>query len=169
VDVSQEITSNIEQPDNFKLIISDGTSIPVDANSIDLVYSNQLMEHLHPDDAREQLENIYACLKDSGAYLCITPNKINGPHDVSFGFDQTATGFHLKEYTTAEIVELFKSVGFRKVRVYVGLADRYCALPDTLISWVETTLSRLPHGIRYRIASKFPLKKLVGMRYLGLK
>ena len=50
VDVSDVITSNLEKtPQNFQLILSDGCSVPVGANSIDLVYSNQLMEHLHPE------------------------------------------------------------------------------------------------------------------------
>ena len=51
VDVSEEITRTSERPDNFELIISDGSSIPVPVESVDVAYSNQLMEHLHPDDA----------------------------------------------------------------------------------------------------------------------
>ena len=61
---------------NFELIISDGISIPVPAGSIDFAYSNQLMEHLHPDDAESQLENVFTALRPGGAYLCITPNRL---------------------------------------------------------------------------------------------
>ncbi len=59
LDVSDEITHDVSLPANFKLILSDGTSVPVPPNSVDVAYSNQLMEHLHPDDALEQLEGIW--------------------------------------------------------------------------------------------------------------
>lgn len=97
VDVSEEITKDIVEPNNFQLVISDGSSIPIPSNTIDLAYSNQLMEHLHPDDAYHQLKNIYAALKPSGKYICITPNRLYGPTDISKYFDDVAKGFHLKE------------------------------------------------------------------------
>ena len=76
IDVSDEISKQIEPPPNFELIISDGISIPVPAGSIDFAYSNQLMEHLHPDDAKSQLENVFTALRPGRAYLCITPNRL---------------------------------------------------------------------------------------------
>ena len=66
IDVSDEISKQIETPANFELIISDGISIPVPAGSIDFAYSNQLMEHLHPDDAKSQLENVFTALRPGG-------------------------------------------------------------------------------------------------------
>ena len=83
VDVSEAITSTSSAPRNFQLILSDGSNIDVPKGSIDVVYSNQLMEHLHPEDAVGQLNNILDALAPGGAYLCVTPNKLNGPHDIS--------------------------------------------------------------------------------------
>ena len=51
IEVSAEITKGLDFPSNFELVISDGCSIPVEPNVVDVVYSNQLVEHLHPDDA----------------------------------------------------------------------------------------------------------------------
>src|SRR6185295_14990839 len=68
VDVDAVLSRNADVPRNFRLFISDGVSVPVPAGSVDLAYSNQLMEHLHPDDAREQLANIFAALAPGGAY-----------------------------------------------------------------------------------------------------
>lgn len=52
VDVSNEITKTLSSPpENFELIISDGQSIPVPENSVNIIYSHQLMEHLHHQDA----------------------------------------------------------------------------------------------------------------------
>src|SRR5690348_4664948 len=51
VDVDEFLTQSAERPSNFRLFISDGVSVPVPSGSVTLAYSNQLMEHLHPDDA----------------------------------------------------------------------------------------------------------------------
>ena len=99
VDVSELIAQNGELPANFKLIISDGVSIDVPPGTVRVAYSNQLMEHLHPDDALEQLGEIYRALGPGGVYVCITPHRFSGPHDISRFFDAEARGFHLKEYS----------------------------------------------------------------------
>ena len=96
VDVNKILTETLETPDNFKLFITDGCVVPVPPDSIDFAFSNQVMEHLHRDDACDQLENIYKSLSPGGIYLCVTPNRLNGPHDISRDFDTVATGFSPK-------------------------------------------------------------------------
>ena len=44
VDVSEEITGDAEHPQNFQLILSDGCSIPLPEKSVDVAYSNQLID-----------------------------------------------------------------------------------------------------------------------------
>jgi SAM-dependent methyltransferase len=148
IDVSSEITKKIKTPDNFSLILSDGSSISVPENSINVAYSNQLMEHLHPDDAMEQLKNIYRALIPGGIYLCVTPNRLSGPHDISMYFDKVATGFHLREYTDIELVDLFKKTGFSDIVVYMGIKGYYVACPLFLIKFMEEILAKLPHSLR---------------------
>jgi SAM-dependent methyltransferase len=114
-------------PRNMKVVLTDGRSIPVPADSVDVAFSDQLMEHLHPDDALEQLRNIRAALRPGGVYLCITPNRLYGPSDVSRAFGDVPTGFHLHEYTLAEIREALRAAGFRRVRAYVGARGWYIA------------------------------------------
>src|SRR5262245_36178478 len=58
VDVSETITARDKWPPNFELVLSNGVDVPVPPGSVDVAYSTQLMEHLHPDDALEQLQNI---------------------------------------------------------------------------------------------------------------
>ena len=58
IDVSDELLKLDRAPENFSFVLSDGSSIPIPAESVDVAYSNQLMEHLHPEDALEQLTNI---------------------------------------------------------------------------------------------------------------
>jgi SAM-dependent methyltransferase len=52
------------------------------------------MEHLHPDDASEQLANVYRALKPGGVYCCVTPNRISGLHDIPVYFDTVSQGLH---------------------------------------------------------------------------
>ena len=169
VDVSSEITKGLTPPSNFHLILSDGSAISVPQNSIDVAYSNQLMEHLHPDDAFVQLQNIYKALAPGGNYVCITPNRLNGPHDISRFFDKVATGFHLKEYTSRELSELFREVGFSKIKTYVRFKGNYFVFPASLIFLCEESLRKLPIAIRLPIARSRPFRVLLGIRLVGIK
>ena len=165
VDVSKEITKNKTAPENFQLVISDGISIPVPEGSINLIYSNQLMEHLHVEDAKEQLQNIVKALAPNGQYVCVTPNRINGPHDISKFFDKKATGFHLKEYTFTELKKLFLSVGFSSVSGYWGLKSLYFKVPNGIIYLAETIISIFPFKIRrLKIFKPFLTIRIVGKK-----
>ena len=169
VDVSDELVKGLTPPENFQLLLSDGCSIPVPQGSISVAYSNQLMEHLHPDDAFEQLRNIYRALMPGGVYVCITPNRLSGPHDVSRHFETVATGFHLKEYTISELSDLFKRVGFSKSKVYVGGKGIYAGVPVFALRVVEVLLGTLPAPLRAAIARSLPFSLLLGIRLVGTK
>ncbi|HEY9852603.1 MAG TPA: class I SAM-dependent methyltransferase [Leptolyngbyaceae cyanobacterium] len=172
VDVSTEITKQVELPPNLDFVLSDGCSIPVPENSVDVAYSHQLMEHLHPDDALDQLQNIYKALSPQGIYICITPNRLSGPHDISRYFDETATGFHLKEYTLAELYELFCNVGFTKVIWVKNNKNHHIEITLNqsilyLIKLAEKILDKLPFSLRNKIASTPLLFR--GMTVIGVK
>jgi SAM-dependent methyltransferase len=169
VDVSGEITKCAAPPANFTLHISDGTSVPVPAGSMDLIYSNQLMEHLHPEDAFEQLENVFRALAPGGLYVCVTPSRLNGPHDVSRYFDTVATGFHLKEYTAAELAPLFARVGFRNLKVAIGGRSGYWLLPAALVAPLERMVDTLPLSLRNRITKTRLGRAFFGVRLIARK
>jgi SAM-dependent methyltransferase len=168
LDVSEKITQALALPANFKLILSDGTSVPLPPDSVDVAYSNQLMEHLHPDDALEQLAGICRALRPGGVYLCITPNRLNGPHDISRYFDPVATGFHLKEYTVTELTDLFESVGFTKVQVLLGRRGACVPAPVGPVKAGEAVLSIMPFGLRRVVGRTFG-RAFLGIRLLGTK
>lgn len=169
IDVSNEVTKKIEPLQNFELILSDGVSVPVPENSIDIAYSNQLMEHLHPDDAVDQLRNIFRALKPGAVYLCITPNRLSGPHDVSRGFDNVATGLHLKEYTVTELNELFTAIGFVKMRIILRAIGIGVSLPIFAFRVAESVLGVLPHSLRKLLTFNKVSKFLLGFRMVGEK
>lgn len=168
IDVSETITAAATRPQNFELRISDGTSIPIPEGHATLAYSNQLMEHLHPEDALHQLSNIYRALAPGGRYICITPNRMNGPHDISRYFDDVASGFHLKEYTVSEIVAMFRSVGFRTARQHLR-TRRGQAVPNWLATSAERFLESTSPATRHRLLDTRPLRWLSEIRVVAVK
>ena len=167
VDVSQEISKGIETPANFEHLISDGSSIPVN-EAVDIAFSDQLMEHLHPDDALNQLQNIHKSLNRGGSYLCITPNRLAGPHDVSQFFDEVATGFHLREYTVAELSEMFRQIGFTKVRLLIGVRGIFLSFPTWTVCLLEKLLSAFPKNMSRQMARGI-FRPLLGINLVGTK
>jgi len=169
VDVSNEITREVELPDNFELIISDGSSIPIPPGSVDVAYSDQVMEHLHPDDAMDQLKNVYEALAPGGLYICITPNRLSGPHDVSRYFEEVATGFHLKEYSATELSKMFKAAGFRQSYVLVGARGFHVNTATAVIQAVESLLAVAPKPLGRTLARGLPLRSILGVKLVGIK
>lgn len=169
VDVDTVASRHSNPPANFRLFMSDGVSVPVPPASVDLAYSNQLMEHLHPDDALEQLRNIHAALAPGGAYVCLTPNRLNGPHDISRAFSQEPEGFHLKEYTVTELEALFLATGFRRVAAYARVKDLCVRVPVGLIRALEARLHRVPAARRRTLANRWPLRPLLAAALVATK
>lgn len=169
IDVSEEIMRAAKPPANVDLVLSDGTSIPVAEGSVDVAFSDQLMEHLHPDDAAEQLRNIHLALRPGGVYVCITPNRLYGPRDVSMYFDDVATGFHLLEYTARELDRLLRSAGFSRARFYAGARGVFLPVPSAVAFGAESALAALPPERRRRLADTGPVRALLGLRVAATK
>ncbi|MEH2308506.1 class I SAM-dependent methyltransferase [Nostoc sp.] len=87
----------------------------------DLVVSNQVIEHFHPDDLTTHFQSAYKILVPQGKYIFTTPHCHTGPHDISlvFGYDNPQ-GMHLKEYTYRELRDSLKIAGYKHI---------YCAVP----------------------------------------
>lgn len=167
VDVSRVITSEMDDVSNFDLIISDGTTLPIESASVDVAYSDQLMEHLHPDDAAAQLYEIARVLRPGGKYVCVTPNRVTGPHDVSRFFDDHATGFHLREYTAEDLGGLFLDSGFASVEFFAGGRGRYVRLPSGFAARSESAFAKLPEGMRHRVRDSMAAYALYGLNAVG--
>ena len=168
VEVSPEIAGRAAAP-NLEIVLSDGVSLPLPAGSVDVAFSDQLMEHLHPEDAAAQLAGIHRSLAPGGRYFCITPNRLYGPRDISAHYDEVATGLHLKEYCARELRALLLQTGFRKVRFYCGARGAYARMPFAILRAVESCLEILPHRLRRRLAGFAPVRALLGLYVEALK
>lgn len=98
--------------DKVTFIKSSDILIPLSDNSFDVVFSDQFLEHLHPEDVTIHLNEVYRILRPNGRYIVRTPNKISGPHDISKYFDDVASCLHLKEWTYSELSCLLEKSGF---------------------------------------------------------
>jgi len=169
VDVTPVLIGQASAPANFRFVQTNGTDLALDTDCADLVYSNQLMEHLHPDDAERQLQEVCRVLKPGGAYICSTPNRITGPHDISCYFGHEPTGFHLREYDHASLAAMFRGAGFRSARAHITVKGRRTTLPVAAVSLVEQVLLRLPHALRTRLTQIGPVRNLAGVMLIGRK
>jgi ubiquinone/menaquinone biosynthesis C-methylase UbiE len=170
LDITDKAFDSAGAPHNFRFVLIDGISLPLADQSIDIVYSNQLMEHLHPDDALAQLAEIARVLKPNGIYFCITPNRLSGPHDISRYFDDEPRGFHLKEYSNRELVRLFARAGFsRTVSVFAGDGRYFGRVSPILLGAIERSMMVLPTTLRQVIASTRLFRLLLGVKMLAYK
>lgn len=90
-------------------------------NFFDKAISIDVIEHLHPEDARLHLKQVYQVLKPGGAYIIKTPNRIDGPHDITriiYPNEKKALGFHLNEMSHLELKNELSKVGFKKFRSF---------------------------------------------------
>lgn len=164
LDVTDELVKHERAPKNFHFLKTSGTNIDLPDGSVDIAYSNQLMEHLHPDDAESQVREVVRVLRRGGAYWCRTPNRVTGPHDVSCYFDDVATCFHLREYDYASIRALFREAGFRKVRFFVYSRGMKIPLPYWMARMIEAAMAHSPRLRRHRI-----LRNMMGLNVVGIK
>lgn len=168
LDVSREILSGLNHP-KVQPVLSDGVTVPVPANEVTLAYSFQVMEHIHPEDALEQLRNLFAAIAPGGSYVCVTPSSLSGPHDVSKFFDPVARGFHLKEYTNAELEALFRAAGFRKIEAYPRFNGRYIRMPMGLLKGFERLFGWLSPGARQRLGRQPVIRSLLTVPLRAVK
>lgn len=169
IEVSRTISESATLPPNFRLAISDGVSVPVPSGSADVVYSQQLMEHLHPEDALAQLRNVYAALKPGGVYVCVTPNALTGPHDISRFYDAKATGLHLREYTIGELETIFRRAGFRHVSLVTTHRSNVRRIPTLPFRAIEQMLAPLPRRLRIALARRIRPRVLFSYRLAAVK
>lgn len=164
LDVTDVLIDYSQAPENFHFVRTIGTNIDLASDAVDVAYSNQLMEHLHPEDAQDQLVEIVRVLRPGGLYWCRTPNRVTGPHDVSRYFDYTSTGFHLREYDFRSMRRLFMQTGFRRVQFYTTIRGVKTRFPYPLAATMEILVERFP-----RLANLHKISHLMDLNVLGYK
>lgn len=150
VDIAEMVDPSTQKPDNFEFIVYDGHNLNLPNNCIDVAFSNQMIEHLHPDDTEDHFRLIYRLLKPGGVYVFCTPHKLYGPNDISRYFSDVPQGFHLKEWTFKELTELIKSFGFSQCYGCWHMCGICFRLPNWWTFTIERMISFWPVKIRRR-------------------
>ena len=161
VDISDQRSHKEQVPDNFTIIVYDGYNLPeIDPGSVDVVFSFQLIEHIHPEDTGNHFELVYKILKPGGKYVFQTPHAMSGPYDISKYFSDVAEGFHLKEWTYREIKPLLLKSGFSSILPRLSTAGIDIKIPFEYYSGLEKIIEKFPRKFRRLIS-----KRLIPMLY----
>ena len=93
----------------------------------DLVFSDQVLEHIAPADLNFHLTSIKSALKSKGLFIIIMPNRLFGPSDVTriIDFSYTgktkAQGTHLNESTYGDLIPVLEQNGFQNFRTVLHI------------------------------------------------
>lgn len=150
MDISDQTSKNSIRPDNFQLIIYDGYSLPMLRRSVDVLFSDQFIEHLHPEDVQEHYTLARSLLVEGGKYVFRYPHLFRGPSDISQYFSKTPTGFHLNESTFTATVNHLKQAGYSAYQCYWFLRSVRIPVPFWWVRATERLVEKMP--LRYRSA-----------------
>jgi SAM-dependent methyltransferase len=150
-------------PSNFRLVLYNGYDLDLPERCADIAFSDDFIEHLHPDDARLHAETVHRILRNRGVYVLRTPHAYFGPHDISEFFSDTPEGFHLKEWTFGELARLLCGCGFARVQAYHKIDTHLVALPLPYFLCAEILLKTIPRGNMRRALSRLFLPRKIVM------
>ncbi len=155
--IANEASANacrtLELPANAELILSADLRFDLPDESVDLVYSCHVVEHLHADDAKVLACEMRRILKVGGKLVWVTPNRLLGPHDISQHYSKRATGLHLHEYTFSELADLLEASGYTSVRALAGIGRPAKERKLGGYRFAEWLLDRLPVQLRRSLMS----------------
>jgi SAM-dependent methyltransferase len=167
-DLSREVATRVPRvwavdvvdPDDsvatFDFVHADRMSEVIPEEGVDLALSCHLVEHLHPEDLADHLNEVLRLLTPGGAYIVVTPSRLYGPHDVSGAFADEPQGFHLREYLHADLATRLRRSGFRRVAAIRRLGSPPSRGALAVISGVERVIDGLPSSLRRALLAKVP-------------
>jgi 2-polyprenyl-3-methyl-5-hydroxy-6-metoxy-1,4-benzoquinol methylase len=123
-------TSSTHQPNGTATVVflqRDIVDFRVE-QSFDVVFSNQVLEHIAPADLPAHLQSIRRALKPGGTFICCLPNRLWGPSDVTRIVDYRCRGLtapqgtHLNESAYSELALTLRAHGFSRIRTVLPFA-----------------------------------------------
>jgi 2-polyprenyl-3-methyl-5-hydroxy-6-metoxy-1,4-benzoquinol methylase len=153
-----------------RLVAGDFLRHDFGAAQFDFIFSNDVLEHIHPDEASSFLEKCFRLLRPSGSLCLITPNRFTGPGDVSIlrlPRGSRAVGLHLREYSLNELWQILTQSGFCEVssRLYCEGRGRRGTKPRAIYARLkmvtEPWLAILPAEIRVRLMNLMAYSEVV--------
>jgi SAM-dependent methyltransferase len=165
LDVSRtQLPSDCE--DHIRFVQQDVVSFSL-SRKFDIVFSNQVQEHLSPSDLPEHLTSIHRVLSLNGQFIVRVPNRFWGPSDITRIVDNTYTGnipaqgSHVNETSYGELIPLLREHGFHKIRTVVPIAHKLPLVRSVrLTPWPNVLLEASPirhllHALKWRGKAAF--------------
>ncbi len=165
IDVSETVTRGASAP-NLEVVLSDGVSTLVKAT---LIFSNQLMEHLHPDDAVDQLANVFAALGVRRALFLHHPQPSRRPARRLARHRSGRPRIPPARIHEPELAGLFRSVGFGRVQAFVRIRNFQTTLPLFFVTALEAIIGALPRGLGYRAANLPVLRRVLEVQLIATR
>jgi 2-polyprenyl-3-methyl-5-hydroxy-6-metoxy-1,4-benzoquinol methylase len=143
------------------------------SSRFDFIYSNDVLEHIHPDEASDFLDKCFSLLRPSGSLCLVTPNRFTGPGDASIlrlPRGSRSVGLHLREYSLNELRWLLTECGFCNVSSRLYCAGRGRKSTKTrefytrLKVAAEPLLALLPVAICVRMMGIMAFSEVVASR-----
>ena len=165
IDIS---VSNIPQ-NHSEIDFIPGDIVLFDVNEkFDVVYSNQVLEHIAPADIPAHLASVVRAMKDDAIFILRSPNRLFGPSDITRIIDFTYTGkipaqgTHINETTYSEIIPILKANGFRQFKTVcylskIGFYLRNARFSISLPLWIE----RHTWALKLMYSSRFIFGKCI--------
>ena len=152
VDLSEEAVRYANEEyagDNIEMVVGDGHGLPLASNSVDVVVSFELIEHLQGQQAH--LHEVNRVLKPNGLTVISTPNRIFYSQE-----SNQANPFHTHEFDFQEFLTFLKSV-FSSVQIYfqnhvAGLIIGNPTLFQEVTAWLQEGVGDLESTSNYFVA-----------------
>lgn len=130
-DISSERNSTNQSGDEKK--VTDGVNL---SRFVDQKYqyliSDQVVEHLHPDDIILHFSEARSILEEGGSYVFRAPNALCGPKDLSLVFGLNKAIFmHLHEFTWGDVSFIVKECKFKKAKAIFVVPGTNIAIPSS--------------------------------------
>jgi SAM-dependent methyltransferase len=113
-------------------------------NTFDYVLSDQVFEHLHPDDHIIHLAEARKVLKPGGQYILRTPHRSYGPSDLSWAFGlEQAVFLHLFEPDYISMTHLMRDAGYAKLSAVLAYGRFRLAVRSSLLLSYQVLIDQL--------------------------
>jgi len=121
----------------------------------DVVYWNDVMEHLPPDEIPDVMAAVFKLLRPGGALVTITPNWHIRPSDITRDFKPPRSepeGFHLKEYSLREVASILNEAGFEHVQTPIFATRTRCYLMGSGLMKIKSLFEPALEWLPFRVA-----------------
>ena len=124
--------------------------------SYSLIYWNDVIEHIPPDEVADYLKKIVDLLVPGGLLVTISPNWHVRPSDVTGDVLPPRTesaGLHLKEYTLREMTALLRGAGLQRVAVPLLILPGQPVLCGSGMGGIKRRFEPLLEYLPFRLAT----------------